>query len=320
LYLWQDDGLLAEGLYWVELALAASDGLDIEPQARIRAHFQGGMFSRRIGDLDRAELHHRQGLILAQQGDVPHHLYMARWGLGTLARDRGDYAGARMWLSDAYDPERGNAWSLAEALTNLADTLNRTGEFAEAADLCRQALAICREHQPGPTRDGEALAELAHATWGLGDLSSARAQAEESLDVFRRIDNGWGCALALSMLGRVAHAQGDLDWAIAAWTSSLEHYFAARERIRVAGCLEGLAHLACDHEEMSLAVTLLGAAGALRATIGTPCPPADLPAIQRTLDVARATLGQDELDRQRSAGAALPLAAVVTAALALAQR
>jgi DNA-binding CsgD family transcriptional regulator len=200
--------------------------------------------------------------------------------------------------------------------------------------------------------EGYALATMASATAGRGNLREAQRLGEEALAVVRAIDQQWGAARVLLGLGnlarlreeyviardhymaalgilrelnarpeiarclvglgRIALEQSDATTARPYLTESLQLSYASGSRIAIARGLEALARLAVLEQNPGLAVQLGGAISALRAEYRLPPMPGARS--QRFLDAA-AHLGDHAVARLWQEGADMTPAAAFRLAL-----
>lgn len=91
-----------------------------------------------------------------------------------------------------------------------------------------------------------------------------------------------------------------------------------RDRRIIALALDGVAGLAIAWGQAERAARLFGTAAALREATGLPVDPACRAAQERDVAAARAALGEEAFAAGRASGAALPLAAAVSEATAVA--
>ncbi len=157
------------------------------------------------------------------------------------------------------------------------------------------------------------LSEVAH---DQGDDRRAVALGEESLALFRALDEKRGIAHALTHLGEAAQAGGEGGRALALYKEALALYWHVGELSHLARCLEGLAEAMYALGQARQGARFLAAAGALRERIGAPLPPADRPEYEQMVAALSAALGADFTAVWQS-DATLPLEQVVGAALAL---
>jgi hypothetical protein len=118
------------------------------------------------------------------------------------------------------------------------------------------------------------------------------ALCEESLMLWRELNDLWGIAWSLNVLGHVVQRQGDSERASALLSESLPLVWRRGDRAGIAWCLEGLASVAWVRRQPRRAARLFGAAEVLRQTFSVPLPPGERPAYERRLASARAQLDE----------------------------
>jgi tetratricopeptide (TPR) repeat protein len=265
---------------------------------------------------------------------------------------------ARYWWSRGLLSEIG---SVAERTAALPSASRLAPEAAALLLWCRGStrIAVGRAQEAGPLlREAEAAARalgndrlLAHALFSLAltlpyeDGAAIRATLEESVRLFRRLDDLWGVALALIPLGELALREGDLATAVALHEEALDcavrmddpHMRAqsldqlaldallsgdldgARQRLTEAAalhrrladreglayCLEGLAALALARGRGQVSARLLGAAARIRQVAGIAVWPLLEPLSQQLAAAVRAAVGDAVDAQERAAGAAL---------------
>jgi predicted ATPase/class 3 adenylate cyclase/tetratricopeptide (TPR) repeat protein len=222
----------------------------------------------------------------------------AAWSLhnmGLLAAALGDYAEARALLEEslAFHREVGNKAGMAHALWALASALfDFQGSPSTIRALLEESLALS-----GEVGDKEASGSFFSLSGKLalsqGDIATARRLLEKSLAINREIGNREHTADTLFHLARVEVYQGDNVAAHALYEESLA--MAARggdSKGLIPSCLEGLAEVVAAQGEFSWAARLLGTAEDLREALGTPLPPVDRAAYERSVTATRAQLGE----------------------------
>jgi tetratricopeptide (TPR) repeat protein len=112
--------------------------------------------------------------------------------LGLVARSTGDLARSEeLFRSSLAASERlllDRTPGAAVARTNLAAVLSSRGRTSEAAELCREAIAILRERPGGDSAPlVDALLTLAFQFQNEGDLAPAAEHAREAYDAARRL-------------------------------------------------------------------------------------------------------------------------------------
>ena len=135
---------------------------------------------------------------------------------------------------------------------------------------------------------------------------------EESLALFRRLENPWGIGFALARLGGVACEAGDYARASRLYEGSLNFYQRAGLNLGLPSCLEGLARVASARGRPERAARLCGAAAALREDLGVLLSPTARAEHGVTVAAARAALGEEVFESAWAKGHALPLEETVT--------
>jgi hypothetical protein len=109
--------------------------------------------------------------------------------------------------------------------------------------------------------------------------------------------------------------QGDLRAARAPLAESLALYRGTGKLLGIAECLESLAGLAAAERRFTRAGRCLGAAEALRETMGAPLPPSERAEYDRTLRAVRGGCGGEAFAAAWAEGRAMPLEQAVCVAL-----
>ena len=218
------------------------------------------------------------------------------------------------------------------------------GVAAEAAD--RRGLALARLAQTIAALNtgageaavawGEASIALYQALGAEGDLDTAylctalglrsrrefaRAEMllEQGLRSAERRGDNYGVAVAHEGLGTVARDQEDDARALPHFAAGLAAHHRAGELWHAAWCLEGVA-MALTEAGPEWAARLLGAAAALRTSIGSPMPPPHRPPYDRCRAAILARLGDVRFAAAWDQGTRMTLADAVTEAQAVAAR
>jgi len=125
-----------------------------------------------------------------------------------------------------------------------------------------------------------------------------------------------GVARALTNLADLARQEGDLPRARGLYRDSLALRRSLRDMPGMATSMEKLA-AALVADDPAAAARLLGAAEALRETIGAPLPPVDRPAHAAVVAAVQGTLAASVTSDAWAIGRSLPLDAAVAEALAM---
>ncbi len=214
--------------------------------------------------------------------------------LAYIASHKGAFTSARALFEEnlALNRELGNKRGIVQSLFSLAQILLVfQGDPETVHALLEEGLAVSKELS---YKEGIAtwLSLSGQFALSSGDALAARALLEESLALSKEIGHRHGTAASLALLARVAVHQGEFTAASALYEESLAITREIGDKLNAASCLEGLAGVAAAQKNPTWAARLLGAAEALRDTLGTPIPPIELPLYQRSVANTRAQLGE----------------------------
>ena len=165
-------------------------------------------------------------------------------------------------------------WSLAEAGSQedlrLCGALNRfwstRGHLAEGRKWCARILAKERAAERTPEY-AKALNAAGNLAWHQTDYPAARALLEESLAIFRELDDRAGIAQSLNNLGNVAIEQGDYPAARALYEESLAIRRELGDRRGMATVLCNLGNVAYERGDFT-AARILSEALAISRELG----------------------------------------------------
>jgi hypothetical protein len=176
------------------------------------------------------------------------------------------------------------------------------GELTQAVALIEEAVTHFREGAMKPYLS-LALCWLGRVQLHQGDKRLAAHCFQEALEIGQPADDARVIALAHDGLGRLALTQNDHTraWSHLSESYTLSHHMGARREM--AETLEALGALALAQIQPQLAATLLGAASALRRTIGAPVPPVERAEHKRVTRAVREALGEAGFAAAYQAGA-----------------
>ena len=300
---------------WLEAALKHED---VSPEVRVRALHGAGALALYQCDYQVGSAHLNAAVqVSAELGDDS-----GRAGaltlLGSIARERGDYAGALTLHSHAEDLCRSldDDWGVAQALelASLASWLD--ADFDGSWELCGQALEAARAVQD-EERIGWCRVDLAAISHYLDDAEEAQRQLTDALTSFEGLGFKEGIAWSLNVLGLVHAGAGCIDESVAALTRSLRLHRELGDRWRLGSVLEALGGTLVRRQEYDDAAILLRVATRLRTDIGTPVPPSERPSYDATVAAVKANLDSAGLQRANRRGTTLSLDEACTRVLAV---
>jgi hypothetical protein len=137
-----------------------------------------------------------------------------------------------------------------------------------------------------------------------GDLTTARASADQALPLHHDLGDMFGFTGELYVLGRVAAENGDVDTARRHFFETLDNMELIRERTGIALIIDNLANLANLGGRPKVAMRLAGAAEAIKEAVGGEAPP-ELIHLPDPRVLARQRLSEDEIEAARQEGRAM---------------
>ncbi len=273
----------------------------------------------RRGDLVRAVALLEEALVLQRQLNRKDILAAFLNSLGNALMHQGHHQRATALFTEslALCRELGDSWATAMPLRNLGLVARSQGDYERAAILFEESLALSQ--QTGSVQDTTvAINDLGQVACAQGDYEQAIALHDESLALARQLGDQWSVASALYGLGQVALHRNQHRAAAAWFVESLTLWGQQGGKEGIGQSLEGLAlaHIQSAQgtrarAHCTYAARLLGAAEALRTAASTPLPPVALPAYQHAVAAVRERLGPEAYTFLWTAGAAMPLDAVI---------
>ncbi|NRQ35834.1 AfsR/SARP family transcriptional regulator [Nonomuraea sp. NN258] len=231
----------------------------------------------------------------------------AAYALGTHAEIVGDYEQAarlhRESLRMAEDLGLGS--DVSDKLSALGRIALLTGDYALSDDLHERARKLAEEQG---YLVGAEFAELGLALSARrqGRLDDAERHLRNWLDWDKKIGSDIALALILAELGFIAEQRGDAETARDVHREGLAAARGSGDRRAVALAFEGLAGAEAAAGRHVEAARLLGAAAALRESVGAPLPPAERGDVNRIGDAARRALGDESFATEFAHGHATP--------------
>jgi non-specific serine/threonine protein kinase len=279
---WAIRGFYAEGRGWLERVLAMGDRTPT--LARVNALRAAGWLARLQDDLDAGE---------ALQAD-------ALAGTQVIA----DRLGA------------------AAALQELGLVDMHRGAFDRALSRMGAALVLYQEAEI-VVSDGPQLLSVAHANMGqialaAGDADQALAHTDEAVRRQRLLGYAWALGDTLRILGDVMRERGERERALAAYRESVELTRAHGDRRFLSNAVAGIAAVAAMQGRAENAARLYGAITALRGQLGAGVEWWQRSRHERVVAMLHERLAPDVFAAAWQSGETLPIEAVVSEALAMA--
>ena len=239
---------------------------------------------------------------------------------GTVSAQRGDVATARERYVESLEiRERlGDMAGVAALTNNLGIVAMQQRDLAQARAFGERALALYTEIGD-PRRISSCEINLAWMDGMAGDFEGSLRHCEEAIRLAREVGDKLNLAIAQNNLGDALRDMGRLEEAGMAYGASAEAYRDLNDRGPLMALLEDVAVLSARASRHRDAFTLLGAADALRAELGSPRSPAREEEVSSQLADAQAAIGEAAADA-RSAGARLGLDAAIELSIASARQ
>ena len=208
--------------------------------------------------------------------------------IGVCRHSVQDYGAVREPFEEALGiwRELGDDPSVARTLSNLAATALAQGDVGRAGALYEQVRAAC-ESVGDAAGEAWAMNFKAQVEEARGDRDAARALYSDALARFRALQDMWGTGDSLLALGHIACDSG-------ATAESRQRFDEARRVFDAAGdirgtlrVIEGFARLAAEEGNAPRALTLAGAAAALRQKLSLPLAPSQRERLEPALEKVR---------------------------------
>jgi predicted ATPase len=313
---WDRQHRLAEGRCRLEaiLALGGAEARRCHTWAKA-ACYAAGLASVQADYDATLGLHHAALDVYRELGDH-RGVITALTGMGFAERGRGDNAAARCWFEQSLAAcmALGDKWRTAAAMSNLAIALDALGEHAPACTMLQEAAGIFRDigDSTGVAWSFNQLGDIARER---GDLVEARRAYLEGLTMFRQMADQWGTARSCADLGYLACEQHDYV-AAHEWLAEALQICQALEHGRgMINAIEGFALLAALQGNVERALTLGGAAAAVRKTTSVRTSKRIQALLEGALELAWKQQDASSARSLWAAGALLPLQDVIQLAL-----
>ena len=249
-------------------------------------------------------------------GEEPELRAKALHAASSLATRQGDYDRAAELSEQSLElwEQLGDASGTARSLLSLGTVAAEQGDHERAIALSERAASLYRD---SGDRRGHALAisNLGSIALERGEHASAAALSEQAYALFETLDDSEGMAFALVNQGLAALSERDHDRALELLRQALRR-LAELEFADVIGyCFEGLAAVLAFTGKPEPAARLLGAAEALRDSLGVELAPAERQTHDETVAAVQGALGEEAFSAEWRQGRGLALDEAIAYAL-----
>ena len=254
---------------------------------------------------------------LSRSSDAPDELRADSLdGAGILARSQGELKRATTLLEEcvALRRELDDPRALAISLRNLGNVHFDRGDYVTPGRLFEESLNLMKE-AGDDAGVADAYNNLGVLATYSDDWDIAGELYSRALEIFRERSDTQGIARALMNLGEVRLVQGDHEEAGRLTRDSLSLFQEIGSQWDTCYLFENLAAVLHRQGHLLDAAKLLGAAEALRETLGAPLPPAEVGVYEERVTALKNDLSPIELERAWDEGRSLDLQAAVRFAL-----
>jgi tetratricopeptide (TPR) repeat protein len=235
----------------------------------------------------------------------------------SLATRQGDYERATELseLSLALWEELGDEAGTANSLLSLGTVASEQGDYERAIGLSERAAELYRE---SGDRRGHALAvsNLGGIALERGEYARAEALSEQAYALFETLEDSEGMAFALVNQGFAALSEHDHARALTLLREALRRLAELEFKDIIGYCFEGLAAVLAFTGQGDAAARLLGAAEALRESLGVELAPAERETHDQTTAAVRQGIGEERFSAEWRQGRELALDEAIAYALA----
>jgi predicted ATPase/DNA-binding SARP family transcriptional activator len=278
-----------------------------------------GQIAQDQGDYDRAAALHQEALVLYREVGRLRDSAGVLNNLATVAYYRSDIDTATALWEEALMVVRelGDYRAAGLLLGNLGSAALMRGNLDQAFALHQENLDVARQLKD-PGAIAHALGNLAEAMQVRGD-GGQDPLLEEALVILQEVEDKQCEASILAYMGNSAWERGDLSHAASLYGDSLTlcHHTGDRTTIAGVALLERIAAVAHAYHRPADAARLLGAAEALRESLGAPLMPFLRPEHERRLSLLRDDLGDTNLATAHADGWGMSFDTAIVEALTI---
>ena len=311
---WEVRGYIGEGRIAIEQAL--QQAYDAPKQVRANALQWRAQLAGRQGDYAQAKEPLEESLNLSRMLGDKRAIASSLRIFGNICLSQANYAAAQTAYEEslALLQELGDKREIASMMTNLGNVATCTGDYATGRQYQDESVAIFREL-------GDkfnlvlALNNLGFVAEQQGDNFAAQRFYEESIATAHEFGEKHNVAYALNGLAHVLYLEHDSAEAARNYRESLLVSQEIGEKRCIAYCLEGFAKVESQYGDAKRAALLLGAAEALRQTIGAPLNQMEQAELDQDMIVTGERLGERIFEAAWTEGRAMTLEQAIEFAL-----
>jgi tetratricopeptide (TPR) repeat protein len=318
---WYERSYFSEGRKYTKDLCELPDSEDPE-LGKVRAEVinNAGNLAYNQGELDEAQAMHEESLRLRKQIGDQRGIAGSKNNLGLLYRERGNYLAAEKHFRDALETNQRKIHNDWEEWS--AKNLNGLGTVAALqgdgpkAQKYQEDSLEIFEKLQDDWGIAMALSDLGTAHFLQGNHTEAAARYKESLTLRHRIKDSRGIASSLRGLAGVTVASAPQDLATNQYKAALVLSRDLGDWGGTMKALQGLARIASVREEVEDTVRYYAAADTIKRSRGFKRSPAAHTVRERALAEAQDALGDEVFRQVWKAATDLPLDAVIDEALA----
>lgn len=271
---WLIRGYLSEGRTLAKLTLHKSSNTNLNLRGRV--FNSAGTMANIQGDYTEAKTLYNGALQIWQQLGDKAGLAQALNNLGNVGKEQGDFDQAQSYYEQSLQlyRELNNKNGIALVANNLGSIAVENGEYEQATTLYEESLALKREIG---NRGSIALSltNLGFTELLKGDFAQARILYQEALEIHEQLGNKSDVALTYYNLGEVALYEKRFTDGEHFLQKSLQLLYDLQIFSSIPRCLEGLAAIALEQDQIQHATQLFGKADQLRETYKVSVPPSE---------------------------------------------
>ena len=225
-----------------------------------------------------------------------------------MAEDRADYDTAEALFEEAtaLAVAAGDTRGTGHGLNCLGVIALRRDDTEAALLRFMEALSLFRALDD-PWSVAVSATNLGWIAESAGELAEAAVWYEECTQLWALVGDEHGLARAAADVGRVARLERDFPRARLRLEEALKGFHRLGDRRLAAACMLQLADVAVERRRRDIAARLVGAAEAVRSSLGAPAWPDEVVLETRVLDELGPAMGRAALARARMVGRSFAL-------------